>query len=85
MLDGCGIHALMLDPVDDPLGDFAYWCTGMNWMTEALGFEECSRATNMTQVFNGWGRLETIWVTSFDASAIRNYTSVLYGCGRLEG
>ena len=67
------------------ISNLAYWCTGMNQMTEVLGFEECSGTTNVTQMFNSCGRLETIWATSFDNSAISSYTSVLYGCSRLVG
>ncbi len=65
--------------------NFGYWCTGMNQMTEVVGFEECSGAVNVTQMFNSCGKLETIWATSFDNTAITSYTSVLYGCNRLVG
>ena len=70
---------------DAGVTNFAYWCTGMNQMAEVLGFEECSGATSVQQMFTSCGALETIWATSFDNSAISSYTSVLYGCSRLVG
>lgn len=70
---------------DAGITNFAYWCTGMNQMTEVLGFEECSGASDVRQMFTSCGALETIWATSFDNSAISSYTSVFYGCNRLVG
>ena len=70
---------------DAGITNLAYWCTDMNHMTEVSGFEECSGATDVRQMFTSCGSLETIWATSFDNSAISSYTSVLYGCSRLVG
>lgn len=65
--------------------NLAYWCKAMTNLTEVLGFEECSGATDVTQMFLSCGRLETIWATSFDNTAIVASSSVLYGCNRLVG
>lgn len=70
---------------DAGMTNLAYWCTGMSSMTEVLGFEECSGATSVQQMFTSCGALETIWATSFDNSKISSYTSVFYGCNRLVG
>ena len=65
--------------------NYAYWCTGMNALTEVHGFEECSGCANVTQTSTSYNRLESICATSFDNSSITSYTSVLYGCNRLVG
>lgn len=65
--------------------NLAYWCTGMSQMTEVRGFEECSGATNVRQMFTSCSHLESIYAKSFDNSSISTYTSVLYGCNRLVG
>lgn len=55
----------------------------MNAMTEVRGFEQCSGATDVRQMFTSCGKLESIFATNFDTSAISTYTSVLYGCNQL--
>ena len=70
---------------DAGVTNYAYWCTGMNALTEVHGFEECSGCANVTQTSTSYNRLESICATSFDNSSITSYTSVLYGCNRLVG
>lgn len=64
---------------------FAHWCQGMVNLTEVSGLEELSGCTDVQQMFQSCGRLESIYATSFDNSAITSYSSVLYGCNRLVG
>ncbi|MBP3885797.1 MAG: hypothetical protein J6D54_12800 [Olsenella sp.] len=65
--------------------NYAYWCTGMLALSEVCGFEQCSGATDVRQMFTSCTSLDSIYATSFDNSAIASYASVLYGCNRLVG
>ena len=65
--------------------NFAYWFHSMQSMVEVVGFEELSGATDMSWAFTSCPSLETIWATSFDASAITSATYPFNGCPRLVG
>ena len=65
--------------------NFAYWFHSMQSKVEVSGFEELSGATNVSWVFTSCPSLETIWATSFDASAITSVTYPFNGCPHLVG
>lgn len=65
--------------------DFAYFFHSMQQMVEVVGFEQLSGATCLEYAFVACTRLETIWATSFDGSALASATYALNGCRRLVG
>ncbi|MBR3327468.1 MAG: hypothetical protein IKG22_09135 [Atopobiaceae bacterium] len=65
--------------------NFGYFFHSMRNLVEVVGFEELSGATCLDHLFTSCGRLETIWATSFDASAVTSAAYPVNGCYRLVG
>jgi hypothetical protein len=67
------------------MSNLAYLCCAFRNCTEVLGFENCTYATNVTQMFANCSSLETIWAEGFDGSHVTSASSAFYGCYRLVG
>ena len=65
--------------------NFAYFFNAMANLVEVTGFEALSGMTNAAQMFVSCPKLETIYATSFDNTALATFTLMFSGCNRLVG
>ncbi len=67
------------------LTNFDYFFNSMSAMTEVVGFQYLSGMTTAKQCFVSCTYLESVYATSFDASALASGFQMFYGCQRLVG
>ncbi len=65
--------------------NFDWFFKGFSSMTEVVGFQHLSGMTAAKQMFVTCPELETIWATSFDASALASSSMMFSGAYRLVG